>query len=50
MAGEIGVTTRVLQSAEQGSTPRPENQLLIARAYGFDLLEQWPEPIAGAAA
>lgn len=44
MADEIGVTQRVLLAAERGATPRPENALLIATAYGFDVVAQWPEP------
>lgn len=44
MAKEIGVTTRVLLGAEDGRTPLPGNQKLIADYFGFDLLVQWPEP------
>lgn len=44
MAAEIGVSTRVLHEAELGSTPRPENALRIATAYGVDVVVQWPEP------
>jgi len=52
MAEEIGGTVnfQILQRAERGiSTPRPENQVLIARAYGLDVLVQWPEPDTQAA-
>lgn len=44
MAAEIGVTYRVLLSAEQGRPPLPANQLAIATAYGLDLVIQWPDP------
>jgi hypothetical protein len=46
MAAEIGgsVNHSVLQRAEAGITPRPNNQLHIAQAYGLDVLAQWPEP------
>jgi transcriptional regulator with XRE-family HTH domain len=50
MAAEIGVTPRVLHSAEQGTRPRPANALKIATAYGFDVVAQWPEPQEEAAA
>lgn len=45
------VSRRVLMNAEHGLVPhRPAHQLAIATFYGFDLLEQWPEPDPVAAA
>lgn len=44
MAEEIGVTKRVLEHAEAGRTPNASNQLAIARAYGLDVIVQWPDP------
>lgn len=49
-AEESGVTKRVLQNAELGGVPRPENQEKIASYYGLDLLVQWPEPDRAVAA
>lgn len=45
-AEEIGVSARVLDLAEKGSTPHPANQRLIAEFYGVDVVLQWPEPDA----
>lgn len=45
-ADEIGVHKRVLQEAERGSTPRPDNALKIATFFGVDVVTQWPEPDA----
>jgi hypothetical protein len=48
MAAEIGVSPKVLGDAERGVVPRPANQAAIARAYGLDVVVQWPEEEAAA--
>lgn len=41
-AEDIGVSYKVLRSAEQGGTPSPENALKIARHLGVRVTDLWP--------
>jgi DNA-binding XRE family transcriptional regulator len=50
MAELIGVSDRVLEEAEHGSRPRPENALKIATYFGHRVTDLWPvEPLEPAA-
>jgi len=41
-AREIGVADHVLQRAETGATPHPDNAARIAAFYGRKVAELWP--------